>query len=41
MADESYTSHNTHRLDVQGTVNKILTADYVKEELRKWEEEHK
>lgn len=35
MADESYTSHNTRRLDVEGTVKKILTTDYVQEELRK------
>lgn len=34
-ADEAYTSHNTRRLDVEGTVQKILTADYVKEELGK------
>ena len=33
MADESYTSHNTTRLDVEGTVKKIMTADYVREEL--------
>lgn len=33
MADESYTSHNTERLDVKGTINKILTTDYVQEEL--------
>ena len=33
MADEAYTSHNTKRLDVKGTVQKILTTDYVKEEL--------
>ena len=30
MADESYTSHNTNRLDVDGTVKKILTTDYVR-----------
>ena len=30
---ESYTSHNTTRLDVEGTVKKILTTDYVREEL--------
>ena len=41
MADESYTSHNTNRLDVDGTVEKILTTDYVQEELKKWKEEHK
>ena len=33
QADESYTSHNTVRLDVEGVVRKILTTDYVKEEL--------
>ncbi len=33
QADEAYTSHNTRRLDVDGTVEKILTADYVKEAL--------
>ena len=33
MADEAYTSHNTTRLDVEGTVKKILTTDYVREEL--------
>ena len=32
-SDEAYTSHNTHRLDVDGVVQKILTTDYVKEEL--------
>lgn len=31
--DEAYTSHNTHRLDVDGVVEKIMTTDYVKEEL--------
>ena len=29
-ADESYTSHNTTRLDVEGTVKKLLTTDYVR-----------
>ena len=33
MADEAYTSHNTKRLDVDGTVAKILTTDYVKEQM--------
>ncbi|MBE6933664.1 MAG: NAD-dependent epimerase/dehydratase family protein [Ruminococcaceae bacterium] len=37
MADESYTSHNTNRLDVEGTVKKILTTDYVQEALKAWE----
>lgn len=32
-SDEAYTSHNTTRLDVDGVVKKILTTDYVKEEL--------
>ena len=31
QADESYTSHNTERLDVAGTVGKIATASYVRE----------
>jgi len=33
QGDEAYTSHNTNRLDVDGVVAKILTTDYVKEEL--------
>ena len=41
MADESYTSHNTNRLDVEGTVKKILTTDYVQEALKAWEAERK
>ena len=32
-SDEAYTSHNTNRLDVDGVVKKIMTTDYVKEEL--------
>ena len=31
--DEAYTSHNTNRLDVDGVVKKIMTTDYVREEL--------
>ncbi len=31
--DEAYTSHNTNILDVDGVVEKIMTTDYVKEEL--------
>jgi UDP-glucose 4-epimerase len=38
MANESYTSHNTKRLDVDGTVEKILTTDYVKEALEAWKQ---
>lgn len=34
MADEAYTSHNTRRLDVEGTVKKLLTTDYVQEALQ-------
>ena len=41
MADESYTSHNTNRLDIDGIVNKLLTTDYVQEELKKMKEEEK
>ena len=33
MADEAYTSHNTNRLDVEGTIAKIKTTDYVKEQM--------
>ena len=35
MADESYTSHNTKRLDIDGIVKKLLTTDYIQEELKK------
>lgn len=37
QADESYTSHNTRRLNVEETVAKILTADYVQSELANWD----
>lgn len=30
MADEAYTSHNTSKLDVSGTIEKIKTAEYVR-----------
>lgn len=33
-ANESYTSHNTNRLDVDGIVKKLLMTDYVQEMLR-------
>lgn len=36
QVDEEYSSHNTRLLDVQGTVNKILTTDYVREQLEGW-----
>lgn len=32
-AEEPYTSHNTKQLDIQGTIDKILTTDYVRKEL--------
>ena len=32
-SEESYTSHNTTRLDVDGVVAKLLATDYVREEL--------
>lgn len=38
QADESYTSHNTTLLDVEGIVKKILETDYVQNELKKMEE---
>ena len=37
QAEESYTSHNTTLLDVDGVVKKILTTDYVRDELEKGE----
>lgn len=33
QADEAYTSHNTVRLDVDGIIKKLMTTDYVKEQL--------
>ena len=33
-AEESYTSHNTTRLDVQGVIDKLLTLDAIQEELK-------
>lgn len=33
QADEAYTSHNTVQLDVDEIVNKLLTTDYVREQL--------
>ncbi len=30
---EEYNSHNTQQLDVEGTIKKLLTVDYVKQEL--------
>jgi len=33
-SDEAYTSHNTQRLDVEGTVKKLLTTDYVQNALK-------
>ena len=35
--DDDYNSHNTTLLDVEGTLRKILTAEYVKEQLEGWE----
>jgi len=34
QADEAYTSHNTKLLDIDGTVAKIMTTDYVKYALK-------
>lgn len=33
-ADEAYTSHNTQLLDVEKTIEKILTTDYVQNQLK-------
>lgn len=39
MAEEAYTSHNTRRLDVKGTVEKLLTTEYVQQALKEDEME--
>lgn len=31
--DEEYTSHNASLFDVEGVVEKIITTDYVKEDM--------
>lgn len=36
QAEDSYTSHNAVRLDVQETIDKIMTTEYVKEQLATW-----
>ena len=36
MAEESYNNHNTNRLNIQSTVHKIMTTDYIKEQLANW-----
>ena len=36
-ADAAYTSQNTNRLDVEGTIQKLLTTDYVKAALQTME----
>jgi len=33
-ADAAYTSHNTQRLDVESTVQKLLTTNYIQKELK-------
>lgn len=38
IADEAYTSHNTTRLDVAGTVEKIKTASYVQKAIEAMEQ---
>ncbi len=37
-AEDSYTSHNTVRLDVEGTIKKLMTTEYVQNELKALEE---
>lgn len=39
MADEAYTSHNTRRLDVAETIEKIKTASYVQDAIAAMEQE--
>ena len=33
QAEEAYTSHNTNRLDIDGTIRKVLTTEYVNHKL--------
>lgn len=33
-SDQAYTSHNTKLLDVEGTIKKLLTTEYVQEQLK-------
>lgn len=40
-ADESYTSHNTRQLNVEETVKKLLTTDYVREAVAERKKEKK
>ena len=35
QADEEYTSSNTNQLDVDSTIDKIMTTEYIRNELRK------
>lgn len=35
VVDEPYTSHNTRLLNIDETIEKLMSADYVKEQLRK------
>ncbi len=36
QSDEAYPSHNTNRLDVQGTIDKLLSTEYIQEQLANW-----
>ena len=33
-SDQAYTSHNTKLLDVEGTIKKLLTTEYVQNQLK-------
>jgi len=41
QANEDYTSHNTTRLDVEGTVKKIMTTEYIQDQLAELENSRK
>jgi len=36
--EEDYNSHNTERLDIQGIKEKLIKLDYIRDELKNWEE---
>jgi UDP-glucose 4-epimerase len=40
QADESYTSHNSQLLDVEGIIEKLKTTDYIQDELKKLNSEN-
>ena len=40
QSENDYNSHNTNLLDVEGTIKKIMTTDYVRDQLNNWEKKY-